>query len=148
MHIKGITSKSQTPAPSCTQTSTEIINLTWLFCVISSDLSYSTILFSQQKLPIYPGSSLSSLNTQVISPQVKVKITLSNLMDYAVHGILQARILEWVAFPFSGDLPNPGITGLPHCRRILYQLNHKGSPRILEWVAYAFLLQGIFPTQE
>ena len=25
------------------------------------------------------------------------------------HGILQARILEWIAFPFSGDLPNPGI---------------------------------------
>ena len=23
-------------------------------------------------------------------------------MDYTVHGILQARILEWVAFPFSG----------------------------------------------
>ena len=22
-------------------------------------------------------------------------------MDYTVHGILQARILEWVAFPFS-----------------------------------------------
>ena len=28
---------------------------------------------------------------------------------YTVHGILQARILEWVAFPFPGDLPNPGI---------------------------------------
>ena len=27
----------------------------------------------------------------------------------SVHGILQARILEWVAIPFSGDLPNPGI---------------------------------------
>ena len=26
-----------------------------------------------------------------------------------VHGILQARILEWVASPFSRDLPNPGI---------------------------------------
>ena len=26
-----------------------------------------------------------------------------------VHGILQARILEGVAFPFSRDLPNPGI---------------------------------------
>ena len=26
-----------------------------------------------------------------------------------VHGILQARILEWVAIPFSRDLPNPGI---------------------------------------
>ena len=30
-------------------------------------------------------------------------------MDYTVHGILQARILEWVAFHFSRDLPNPGI---------------------------------------
>ena len=31
-------------------------------------------------------------------------------MDYAIHGILQARILEWVAFPFSrGIFPNPGI---------------------------------------
>ena len=26
--------------------------------------------------------------------------------------------------------------GLPHCRQILYQLSHKGSLRILEWVAY------------
>jgi len=24
-------------------------------------------------------------------------------------GILQARILEWVAFPPPGDIPNPGI---------------------------------------
>ena len=28
--------------------------------------------------------------------------------------------------------------GLPHCRQILYQLSHKGSPRILGWVAYPF----------
>ena len=28
--------------------------------------------------------------------------------------------------------------GLLHCRWILYQLSHKGSPRILEWVAYPF----------
>ena len=28
--------------------------------------------------------------------------------------------------------------GLPHCQRISYQLSHKGSPRILEWVAYLF----------
>ena len=28
---------------------------------------------------------------------------------YTVHGILQAGILEWVTFPFSRDLPNPGI---------------------------------------
>ena len=28
-------------------------------------------------------------------------LTLCNPMDYTVHGILQARILEWVAVPFS-----------------------------------------------
>ena len=26
-----------------------------------------------------------------------------------MHGILQARILEWAAIPFSGNLPDPGI---------------------------------------
>ena len=28
-------------------------------------------------------------------------LTLCDAMDYRVHGILQARILEWVTFPFS-----------------------------------------------
>ena len=36
-------------------------------------------------------------------------LTLCHPMDFTVHGILQARILEWVAFPCSRDLPNPGI---------------------------------------
>ena len=27
----------------------------------------------------------------------------------SAHGILQARILEWIAFPSSGDFPGPGI---------------------------------------
>ena len=37
--------------------------------------------------------------------------TLFNPVDYSlpVHGILQARILEWVAISSPGDLPNPGI---------------------------------------
>ena len=32
-----------------------------------------------------------------------------NLPGSAVHGIFQARILEWAAISFSRDLPNPGI---------------------------------------
>ena len=36
-------------------------------------------------------------------------IFFGNPMYYTVYGILQARILEWVAIPFSRDLPNPGI---------------------------------------
>ena len=35
--------------------------------------------------------------------------TLCDPMDYTVHGILQARILEWAAIPFSRGLPNPWI---------------------------------------
>ena len=35
-------------------------------------------------------------------------LTLGDSMGYTVDGILQARILEWVAFPFTRDLPNAG----------------------------------------
>ena len=60
--------------------------------------------------------------------------TLCNPTDcgppgFSVHGILQARILEWVAIPFSRRIfPTQGWNpGLLHCRRILYQLRHQGS---------------------
>ena len=58
-------------------------------------------------------------------------------------GILQERILEWVAMSSSRGSSHPGIeprysASLPHCRQILYHLSHQGSPRILEWVAYPF----------
>ena len=36
--------------------------------------------------------------------------------------------------------------GLPHCRWILYQLSHKGSPRILGWVAYPFSSGSSWPS--
>ena len=51
-------------------------------------------------------------------------------MDYTICGILQARILEWVAIPFSrGIFPTQGWNlGLPHYKWILYQLSHQGSP--------------------
>ena len=42
--------------------------------------------------------------------EVKVALlclTLCDPMDYTVHGILQARILEWVAFPFSRGSSQP-----------------------------------------
>ena len=44
-------------------------------------------------------------------------------------------------FPTQGS--NQGLTAL----QILYRLSQKGSPRILEWVAYPFS-RGIFPNQE
>ena len=40
-------------------------------------------------------------------------LTLGDPMGYTVDGMLQARILEWVAFPFTKDLPNAGTE--PRC---------------------------------
>ena len=69
----------------------------------------------------------------------RVKVTqlypiLYEFMDYTVHGILQARLLEHVAAPFSwGIFPTQGSNpGLLHCRQILYQLKHQGSPWIIK----------------
>ena len=45
-------------------------------------------------------------------------------------GVGSLSLLQGI-FPTQGSNP-----GLPHCRRILYQLSHQGSPRILEWVAF------------
>ena len=47
-------------------------------------------------------------------------------------GVGSLSLLQRI-FPTQGSNP-----GLLHCRWILYQLSHKGSPRILEWVAYPF----------
>ena len=46
-------------------------------------------------------------------------------------------------FPTQGSNP-----GLLHCRRILYLLSHKGSLRILEWVAYPFSRGSSWPRNQ
>ena len=38
---------------------------------------------------------------------VVIAYNICSLLGYSAHGILQARILEWIATPFSRDLPNP-----------------------------------------
>ena len=48
------------------------------------------------------------------------------------NGVGSPSLLQEI-FPTQGSNP-----GLPHCWQILYQLSHKGSPRILEWVSYPF----------
>ena len=63
-----------------------------------------------------------------------------NQQGSSVHGVLQARILEWVAISFSGSSRNPGIEpGLPHCRHILYHLNHRGSLYIYILYIYTYI---------
>ena len=69
-------------------------------------------------------------------------------IDYTVHGILQARILEWVAFPSPGDHPNPGI----EARSFTLQADSlpvelPGKPKSTG-VGSLSLLQQIFLTQD
>ena len=50
------------------------------------------------------------------------------------------------SFLLQAICPNQGSNpGLPNCRWVLYQLSHKGSPRILLWVAYHFLRGSSWP---
>ena len=60
--------------------------------------------------------------------------TLCDAMDSSppgssVHAILQAKILEWVAVPFSrgSSQPQGSNLGLPHCMHIRHQRSHQGS---------------------
>ena len=63
--------------------------------------------------------SVECLN--ILKESVKVKVTwshpaLCNPMDYTVHGILQARILEWVAIPFYRGSSRPSDQTSASCR--------------------------------
>ena len=57
-------------------------------------------------------------------------------------GVGSLSLLQGI-FPTLGSNP-----GLPHCRWFLYQLSHKGSPRILEWVAYPFSRESSSPRNQ
>ena len=79
--------------------------------------------------------------------------TLCNPMDSSppvssVHGILQARILEWVAMPFSGGSSNLGIEPRsPTLQADSLLSKPPGKPKNTGMGSLS-LLQRIFPTQE
>ena len=76
-------------------------------------------------------------------------LTLCDPMDYTVHGILQARILEWVAVPFSrGSSQLRDWTQLSWIagRFLTSWVSHQGSPNqltvkcIVSWASQVVLL--------
>ena len=73
----------------------------------------------------------------------------NSLQSHGLYNrILQATILEWVAFPSSGDRPNPGIKSRSPALQV-YSLpaEPQGKPKNTG-VGSLSLLQRIFPTQE
>ena len=60
----------------------------------------------------YMGTKVHEVGKHKLEINMKVKVTqscptLCNPMDYTVHRLLQARILEWVTFPFSRGSSQP-----------------------------------------
>ena len=86
----------------------------------------------------------TSRHWSYIFHKCEVKVTKScpalwNPMDCklpgsSVHRVFQARILEWVAIPFSRALPeqglNPCLQCLLHCQVHSLPLSHLGSPTV------------------
>ena len=73
---------------------------------------YNTQLYSEFSYAICHGRVFSVVLCEVLVTQLCP--TLCDPMDYNVpgssaHGVLQARILEWVAISSPGDIPDPGI---------------------------------------
>ena len=71
--------------------------------------------------------------TQVKTQVKSVSVQLCDSMGCSppgssVHGILQARILEWVAIPFSRDLLNPGIEPMSPALAGFFTIEPQGKP--------------------
>ena len=88
-------------------------------------------------------SSLFPTHPIVVVLVTQLCPTLCDIMDYStpgssVHGIFQARILEWVAFCFLGDPPDQGIKpGSPALQADFFffnHLSHQGSQPSLSYI--------------
>ena len=91
--------------------------------------------------------------TQSLGSEVKVAQLCPTLCDpWTIHSpwnspgqnteVGSLSLLQ-ETIPAQGSNP-----GLPHCRWILHPLSHKGSPRILEWVAYPFSSGSSWPRDQ
>ena len=74
-------------------------------------------------------------------------LTLCNPLDYTVHGILQARILEWVAFPISRGSSQSIKLRSPTLQVDSLPAEPQGKPKNTGVGSLSFF-QWIFPTQE
>ena len=98
-------------------------------------LYYWASLVAQRvkRLPTMRETQVQSLGWE--DPLEKEMATHCSTLAGKSHGLNTGASLSLLQGIFLTQGSNPG---LPHCRRILYQLSHNGSPRILQWVAYPF----------
>ena len=97
-----------------------------MFCLL---ILHSVISCWQHKI-IYHGDIYSNHQSLLIRAYLLLCSRENGILQNS--GVGSHSLLQGIS-PTQGSNPS-----LPHCRWILYQLSHKGSPRILEWVAYPF----------
>ena len=83
-------------------------------------------------LKAYPSESESESHSVLSNSRTPMDYTCPWNSPAQNTGVGCLSFLQGI-FPTQGSNP-----GLLHCGQILYQLSHKRSPRILEWVAYPF----------
>ena len=100
-------------------------------------------------LGVFDTQNFGHLNASMARSGQKCEVILKYMLKYyAVHGIIQARMLAWVAVPFSMNLPNPGIEPRPPALQA-YSLTAKPPGKSKNTgVGSLSLLQRIFPTYE
>ena len=97
---------------------------------------------------IIPCSSIESQNHKnvVIFDITKMKVaqlcpTLCDPIDYTVDGNLQARILEWVAYPFSGRSSRPRNKTGVSCIAGIFFTSWATREALMVWVQFSSLIQ-------
>ena len=64
------------------------------------------------------------------------RVQLCSPPGSSVHGIFQARTLEWVAIFFSRVFPTQGLNSGTHFGQTLYSLNREGIPTLHGWILF------------
>ena len=118
---------------------------------LNSHNKYSEYLFTPGTMPSLPTSGDEKYSCHGLWEQVAQSyLTPCDPMDCTVHGILQARTLEWVGSLslLPGDLSNPGIEPKSPALQVdSLPAEPQGKPKNTG-VGSLSLLQQIFPTQE
>ena len=126
-----------------------------IFILLDLKRAYFCVVFIYFKKSIYMDASKQNIlfvetHTHVWSESCSV--VSDSLWPHGLYspwnspsqntGVGSLSLLQGI-FPTQGSNP-----GLLHCRWILYQLNHKRSPRILEWLAYPFSSRSFWSRNE
>ena len=120
-------------------------------------ISHRPLWEGLSELIVLPSHRISDLESEVKVLVAQSCPTLHDPMDYSppgsfVHGILQARILEWVAIPFSRESPQPRNWTWVSCNAVFWKSSLKTKLSCqarcyLQWIQiqdYWFLLHCSF----